>query len=70
MVNGSLKNKVTASSWISYVYHPNMAFLNSSSAWCAKNRKANQYIQVCSHKGSTYKNKNYVGNETMTFINI
>ncbi|XP_015760775.1 PREDICTED: macrophage mannose receptor 1-like [Acropora digitifera] len=45
MVDGSLRNKVNASSWISYVYHPDMAFLNSSSAWCAKNSQPNQYIQ-------------------------
>ncbi|XP_015761322.1 PREDICTED: macrophage mannose receptor 1-like [Acropora digitifera] len=29
MVDGSLRNKINASSWISYVYHPDMAFLNS-----------------------------------------
>ncbi|XP_074624200.1 uncharacterized protein LOC141882148 isoform X4 [Acropora palmata] len=47
MVDGSLRNNVSASSWISYVYHPDMAFLNSSSAWCAKqNSQPNQYIQV------------------------
>ncbi|XP_067020488.1 macrophage mannose receptor 1-like [Acropora muricata] len=46
MVDGSLRNKVNASSWISYVYHPGMAFLNFSSAWCAKNSQPNQYIQV------------------------
>ncbi|KAK2549082.1 Coagulation factor VIII [Acropora cervicornis] len=46
MVDGSLRNKVNASSWISYVYHPGVAFLNFSSAWCAKNSQPNQYIQV------------------------
>ncbi|XP_044168283.1 lactadherin-like, partial [Acropora millepora] len=46
MVHGSLRNNVNASSWISRVYHPDMAFLNSSSAWCAKqNSQPNQYIQ-------------------------
>ncbi|XP_044179085.1 uncharacterized protein LOC114946811 isoform X1 [Acropora millepora] len=46
MIDGSLRSKVNASSWISYKYHPDMAFLNSSSAWCAKTSHQNQYIQV------------------------
>ena len=69
MIDGSLRSKVNASSWISYKYHPDMAFLNSSSAWCAKTSHQNQYIQVCSRRVQP-TTKTDINNETMAFISI
>ena len=46
MVNGAIKkDQVTASSSLA-PYSPDMARLNSLSAWCASNGQNGQYIQV------------------------